>query len=160
MQAVLGIASTADAHGKAEGRRLPPVISADTNSSRWFPDDSVLTTASRHGGVKLDSTTSTASARFAEKHSGSTSTAERNAAPVSVVSVSDSLAPQPVFNLTVAEQPEYFAGGVLVHNCDALRYLLVTCERKWRRWIKLNELPIRTDDEDPVDEFEKTPFAA
>lgn len=31
-----------------------------------------------------------------------------------------------VFNLTVADQPEFFANGVLVHNCaDALRYLVM-----------------------------------
>lgn len=66
-----------------------------------------------------------------------------------MVSVSDSLAPQAVFNLTVAEQPEYFAGGVLVHNCDALRYVIVTTERKWRRQIKLNELPIPIESDQP-----------
>jgi hypothetical protein len=30
-----------------------------------------------------------------------------------------------VYNLTVEGEPEFFANGVLVHNCDALRYLLV-----------------------------------
>ena len=29
-------------------------------------------------------------------------------------------APAPVYNLTVAGEHEYFAGGFLVHNCDAL----------------------------------------
>jgi hypothetical protein len=28
-----------------------------------------------------------------------------------------------VFNLTVAECPEYYAAGILVHNCDAARYV-------------------------------------
>lgn len=27
-----------------------------------------------------------------------------------------------MFNLTVDVCPEYFANGVLVHNCDAMRY--------------------------------------
>lgn len=32
-----------------------------------------------------------------------------------------------VYNLTVLEQPEYYANGVLVHNClDASRYALFT----------------------------------
>jgi hypothetical protein len=31
-----------------------------------------------------------------------------------------------VYNLTVEGEPEFFANGVLVHNCDALRYLLMT----------------------------------
>jgi hypothetical protein len=30
-----------------------------------------------------------------------------------------------VYNLSVSGIPEYFANGVLVHNCDALRYGLV-----------------------------------
>ena len=29
-----------------------------------------------------------------------------------------------VFNLTVAGQPEYFANGILVHNCDSARYVV------------------------------------
>jgi hypothetical protein len=29
-----------------------------------------------------------------------------------------------VYNLTVDTVPEFFADGVLVHNCDAVRYLL------------------------------------
>ena len=31
----------------------------------------------------------------------------------------------PVYNLTVSGVPEYFANGLLVHNCDATRYLLM-----------------------------------
>lgn len=34
------------------------------------------------------------------------------------------------------------------HGIDAGRYLLVTTERKWRRWIKLNTLPGRQVEED------------
>ncbi|MFC5789561.1 PBSX family phage terminase large subunit, partial [Agromyces tardus] len=39
------------------------------------------------------------------------------------------------------------------HGLDATRYLLVTTERKWRRQIKLNELPIpkKPDEEMPVE---------
>lgn len=29
-----------------------------------------------------------------------------------------------VYNLTIAGAPEYFANGILVHNCDALRYAI------------------------------------
>jgi phage terminase large subunit-like protein len=36
----------------------------------------------------------------------------------SVVSTWRPLGQQPVYCLTVAEQPEYFANGILVHNCD------------------------------------------
>jgi hypothetical protein len=30
----------------------------------------------------------------------------------------------PVYNLTVDDAHEYFANGILVHNCDALRYMV------------------------------------
>jgi hypothetical protein len=44
--------------------------------------------------------------------------------PVSVVAVEPSgMGPVPVYNLTVEGAPEFYAEGVLVHNCDALRYL-------------------------------------
>lgn len=33
-------------------------------------------------------------------------------------------APVPVYNLTIAGPPEFFANSILVHNCDALRYAL------------------------------------
>lgn len=33
--------------------------------------------------------------------------------------------PADVYNLTVDAAHEFFAGGVLVHNCDALRYLAI-----------------------------------
>mgnify|MGYP000293477542 CR=1 FL=1 len=32
---------------------------------------------------------------------------------------------EPVYNLTVADAPEFFANGVLVHNCDASSYAAV-----------------------------------
>lgn len=42
-----------------------------------------------------------------------------------VVSVSAIAERQAVYNLTVEGQPEYYAAGVLVHNCmDAVRYCL------------------------------------
>lgn len=52
----------------------------------------------------------------------------------SVVSVCDEGETADVYNLTVAGQPEYFANGLLVHNCaDATRYLLVNIgnEARW-----------------------------
>lgn len=46
-------------------------------------------------------------------------------ARVHVVSVSAIAERQAVYNLTVEGQPEYYAAGVLVHNClDATRYAL------------------------------------
>jgi hypothetical protein len=41
--------------------------------------------------------------------------------PVYVLGVTEET-PGPVYNLTVEGQPEFFANGILVHNCDAARY--------------------------------------
>lgn len=59
-------------------------------------------------------------ARNAGSPSKLASTAISNAAPVHVVHITSGEV-VPVYNLTVENQPEYFANGVLVHNC---RYLL------------------------------------
>ena len=45
-----------------------------------------------------------------------------------VLSVCALPAPAPVFNLTVDGTPEYFASGVLVHNCDAMRYAVANVD--------------------------------
>lgn len=44
---------------------------------------------------------------------------DKNIAPVYVLSVIPEALPTAVFNLTVEGEPEYYANGVLVHNCDA-----------------------------------------
>lgn len=45
----------------------------------------------------------------------------------------------PVYDLTVEDQHEFFAGGLLVHNClDALRYACVTTENRWRGIVAPN----------------------
>ena len=51
-------------------------------------------------------------------------TAETLGAPiyVAVSSAQNDRQAQPVYNLTVADKHEYYANGVLVGNCDALRY--------------------------------------
>jgi hypothetical protein len=47
-----------------------------------------------------------------------------------------------VFNLTVDGAPEFYANGVLVHNCDALRYG-ITGTRPW--WRHLLSVPVTED---------------
>lgn len=49
--------------------------------------------------------------------------------------------PVPVWNLSVADCPEYFAAGVLVHNCDSLRYGIRTTRQLWRNEIRPAETP-------------------
>jgi hypothetical protein len=40
-----------------------------------------------------------------------------------VVALTESTGTSPVFNLTVDGAHEFFANGILVHNCDAKRYV-------------------------------------
>lgn len=42
-------------------------------------------------------------------------------APVYVLDVTEET-PGPVYNLSVEGEPEFFANGILVHNCDSARY--------------------------------------
>ena len=56
-------------------------------------------------------------ARIAERHS-SRFGIRRTFARASVVSLTGSGIAKPVFNLQVDEVPEYFANGILVHNCQ------------------------------------------
>jgi hypothetical protein len=45
---------------------------------------------------------------------------DKKPVPVSVVSVRGVTGKAAVYNLTVEDAHEFFANGVLVHNCDAL----------------------------------------
>lgn len=62
------------------------------------------------------------SAPFATRHSLSISTPRPSAVPIYVLHNCES-GTGSVYNLTVEGQHEYFANGVLVSNCDAMRYL-------------------------------------
>lgn len=55
-------------------------------------------------------------------HSLSIATHRPNVARVHVLGVSVERGRQPVYNLTVDGNPEFYANGVLVHNCDTMRY--------------------------------------
>lgn len=45
-----------------------------------------------------------------------------------------------VYTLKVTDVPEYFANGVLVHNCDALRYSVHSSARFWQRLLQQEPL--------------------
>jgi hypothetical protein len=68
-------------------------------------------------------TTSSARARAADRPTPSTASSRRASAPVRVLDVREA-GRADVFNLTVEDQHEYFANGVLVSNCDAIRYAI------------------------------------
>ena len=65
----------------------------------------------------LESTTYRGFVPTVERRSRSTSTSGPSVVPVRVVSVTPTHRNETVFNLTVDGTPEYFANGILVHNC-------------------------------------------
>jgi hypothetical protein len=85
---------------------------------------SARTTASPSGGAHPVSTMWTGHAPTAVPCSGVIDTPGNAAATVRVLSISELDTRVPVFNLRVADHPEYFANGVLVHNCDTMRYVV------------------------------------
>ena len=79
---------------------------------------------SLRGAGALGLTTKQGSVSNVAPCSQSTSMPSKSAARASVLSVTDTGRIEPVYNLTVdAAVGEYFANGILVHNCDAARYM-------------------------------------
>jgi hypothetical protein len=87
---------------------------------------SVLTPVNPSSGDVPGWITKLGFASFVDSLSRLQNTSKQNAAPVSVVACR-AVGRAEVYNLTVAGTPEYFANGVLVHNClDALRYFCLS----------------------------------
>jgi len=130
-----GIPSTESRLGRG-GRPFPsPAISAQRSTKPGLGIQEIVsarTPASPRGGETLDSTTRLEAVSSASPSSPSTGTAELDSAAVHVLRVTELPDEAPVWNLSVADCPEYFAAGVLVHNCDASRYALATTEALWR----------------------------
>lgn len=61
-------------------------------------------------------------AELAATHSRSTVIVRRSTALARVLHIRALPQPEAVYNLTVDGMPEYFANGILVHNCDTMRY--------------------------------------
>jgi hypothetical protein len=79
--------------------------------------------AKAHGEGRQELTTWKESARYAENLSRSTNTLTLDVVPVVVERVQGQSKLETVYDLTVEDAHEFFANGVLVHNCiDALRY--------------------------------------
>lgn len=84
---------------------------------------SVPMPANRHGGEQAGLTMRPVFARFARSHLRSIVTATRFAARGHVITVSDG-GRRAVYDLTIEDAHEFVVGGILVKNCDALRYAL------------------------------------
>lgn len=125
-----GTASTDESHGRI-ANRISAFASNAVRATRPLDQadrDSALTIANQFGGGTSILTMWNANAKSATSHLPPIATVEHAAAPVSVVKLCEEHHdnPIPVYNLTVKGDHEYFANGVLVSNCDALRYMIAT----------------------------------
>lgn len=83
------------------------------------------TLANQHGGGNSISMTSRGCAPSAANSTRLINTAKPSLVLVPVQAVCAQSRPERVFDITVEDQHEFFADGILVHNCiDALRYAL------------------------------------
>lgn len=104
--------------GSARSAERPSTASPDGQET-----DSAPSTARQRPVGDQASMTRCAPASCALESSWSTATASRSAAPVFVEAVRSLGRSEPVYNLEVEGEPEFFANGILAHNCDALRYV-------------------------------------
>jgi hypothetical protein len=117
---------------RLDSLRYGDILESFQDQVKSFGDDTweSLTKISAQALTESSSTamTSIEHAGTSGKSSESTDTRAPKPAPVSVLSVSAVHARQPVWNLTVEGEHEYYASGVLVHNCDAIRYLVMSVD--------------------------------
>lgn len=119
-----GIANMQKRHGRNENQKSACVCSVANRFSLSHCEnqtDFARITVNQHGGVQVALTTKCESAPSVAKSLSAISMRRRSIVPVRVSGVCDA-GQAAVYNLTVADAPEYYANGVLVHNCDALRY--------------------------------------
>lgn len=131
-----GTANTGSVRGKVDSRRPRRVNTAEHPSSLLWPTPgSAPTTASLPRGVLQALTMRLARVCSAESRSGPTATCPQSTVHCHVLAVTEHTERLPVYNLLISGAHDYFANGVLVHNCDALRYLAFTTRRYTRRWL-------------------------
>jgi PBSX family phage terminase large subunit len=121
--------------GRVASRRRRSANGAESFFSlgRSGKPDSVPADAIPSGGTPAGLITKSDPAPTAEPHSASINPALPNAAPVRVLSITAEPRLECVYNLSVEEHREYFASGVLVHNC-------------WNPRLTKNEEPLKVND--------------
>lgn len=121
-----GMQSTPKPYSRNAFLNLGPATNAGRRSKRWGganPIGFAATLVSLLGVVLPALTMRTGRAPFVARYSGQTNTAKPRLVPVRVERVVSLPRKHRVYNLTVADTPEFFANGILVHNSmDALRY--------------------------------------
>jgi len=114
--------------GRIESRLNTHVNNAEENTKRWPRAGKgafARTNAKPRIGAQAELTMRTARVSDAVRCSGSTDIQNNDIAAVHVVAVVTNAKPSAVYNLTVEGMHEYFANGILVHNCDAARYAVM-----------------------------------
>jgi hypothetical protein len=100
-------------------------------NSTILPEDNqagfVLMPANPHGDARQELTTKSEFVSAVQGNSQLTDTHQPKS--VTVVRAADTGIKAPVYNITVANAHEYYANGILVSNCDTLRYIAATIFR-------------------------------
>lgn len=131
---VNGIVNMRKMLGKTSKNILVNVNSAALNSRLHFQpgQDSVLITANLKQEDYREWITKQEYANVAEKNLSVTNIPKPKTVPVHVVAVTTLENRQPVYNITVHNpggKGHYFANGICVSNCDALRYGIMAIDR-------------------------------
>jgi PBSX family phage terminase large subunit len=129
-----GTVSTDGMSGGAVSPFGPCASSAEPSTNPACRAGSAPTTARAPGGGPPTATTRNGPAPAAVMPSRSTTTSGPASAAVAVLSVTPLAAPAAVYDLTVDDAHEFYANGVLVSNCDSIRYLCQSLWGVWRHW--------------------------
>jgi hypothetical protein len=109
--------------GDRSNRWSATANNAASNTPTFLPHcrGSAPTSASVRGDEKAELTTNNAFAVNAARSSHARNTSPRQLVPARVLTNAPG-GLEKVYNLTVENCPEYFANGILVHNCDVARF--------------------------------------
>lgn len=126
-------------HGKFAFRSAVSVLNVDLNTIT-SPTGTVIGFAHARASASTtnarSATTKIGNALSVERRSTSKRASLKTSAPVRVVGLSEKSGRVPVFNLTVEGENEYYANGILVHNCDALVWALTELMLGTETWYE------------------------
>ncbi len=126
--ALNGIGSTRTKYGRTGSRIIEYVMNVDGNMKRVHGMDTSVSApmhARREAASNLALTLNHENVRAAEANSVPTNIPQHAIVQENVHGWHVKSEREPVYNLTVEDTHEFFANGVLVRNCDALRYMVM-----------------------------------
>ena len=129
-----GISNTASELGR-DAPPWPQFVKAAKASTR--PTSQHVAGHVLKGAKRLYGKVPSILAPFVARRSMNKPVGNERIAVIHVVTVRERARPEPVYNLTVGEAHEYFANGVLVHNCDALASLWAAFDSRGLRILDL-----------------------